>query len=88
MIPPAFSISPVTPPTPLPLVALSLKVSPRARKSSNHVAGNVAQSLASYDDIHAMTWYFGGGLETRNATHGRVTKYQHGLEDIDKRRVQ
>jgi hypothetical protein len=88
MIPPAFSISPPTVPVVAKLEELTLKVSPRARKSANHINGQVVGSVASYTDVHAMTWFFGGGHETRNALHGRISKYLHGFEDTDTRKAQ
>lgn len=41
-----------------------------------------------YPDSFAFGFVLATGFETRNAMHGRISRYARGVEDVDKRKAQ
>lgn len=88
MIPlPTFPTTP-TPPAPLLVAPLRVRVPHRIRRLFQHVPGVSLGSLL-YSDINGYAWYEGvAGFETRPGPGISINRYLKGLEDNDERKVQ
>lgn len=86
MMPPAVSVAPVQQPTPAPVPLLAAGVQPRAAKSFNHVSGSVDGGKTNYSDLHAFSWFFGGGRELRGPRRLSQIRGLSGVEDNEKRK--
>jgi len=69
-------------PAPAAVAEVAASITPAAGKSWHHVAGSARGSQLSYSDLHAFTWWSGGGWLTLNRGHRGIRRTHRGAEDV------
>jgi len=67
-----------------PLTAAVAGIYPRAQRSARHVGGEVKGSMLTYSDLHAFTWWYGGGWITLNRGRKGLRRVHRGAEDVSR----